>query len=311
MPQPDLVFVGHASIDTVKNLNGVKTQPGGAALYASIAAKTLCDGVAMVTAIGLDYPYKDLIYRNFPSYGVKVVNAPSTRFEIEYDENWNAHYKLAAINAGLKLTVKDVLKPLLAKAKIVHLAPMTPAKVRKMVKALKEKSPKTLVSISTCFDYLEKNPRSRRELLLAFEDADISILSEHELRLLVGAKPLTAAIRLVKAPTVVVTIGDVGALICEKGEVVMVPALVGIAKKPVDTTGAGDTWCGSFVAAYKATGDLVKSALAASAISALKCTGWNFERLLNLRFSSLDEVFEAASSYRSGGRQLTLLSFKG
>ncbi|MEM2374375.1 MAG: hypothetical protein QXI11_08045, partial [Thermoproteota archaeon] len=68
--------------------------------------------------------------------------------------------------------------------------------------------------------------------------------------------------------------------------------------------------CGAFIAAYRITGDPVKSALAASVISALKCTGWNFERLLNLRFSSLDEVFEAASSYRSGGRQVTLLSFK-
>ncbi|MEM2772140.1 MAG: hypothetical protein QXQ92_07285, partial [Candidatus Nezhaarchaeales archaeon] len=122
MLQSDLVFVGHTSIDTIKNLNGTRTQPGGAALYASIAAKTLYSRVAMVTAIGLDYPYKDLIYRNFPPYGVKIVNLPSTRFRIEYDENWNAYYKLSAINAGLKLTVKEVLKPPLDKAGIVHLA---------------------------------------------------------------------------------------------------------------------------------------------------------------------------------------------
>ncbi|MEM2213369.1 MAG: carbohydrate kinase family protein [Candidatus Nezhaarchaeales archaeon] len=310
MLQSDLVFVGHTSIDTIKNLNGTRTQPGGAALYASIAAKTLYSRVAMVTAIGLDYPYKDLIYRNFPPYGVKIVNLPSTRFRIEYDENWNAYYKLSAINAGLKLTVKEVLKPPLDKAGIVHLAPMTPAKVRRMVKALKGKNPKTLISINTCFNYLEKDPRNRRELKQAFKEADISILSEHELKLLVGPKPLTAAIRLIEAPMVVVTIGDVGALIREGDEIFMVPALTGIVKKPVDTTGAGDTWCGAFIAAYRITGDPVKSALAASVISALKCTGWNFERLLNLRFSSLDEVFEAASSYRSGGRQVTLLSFK-
>ena len=37
----DLMFIGHISIDQVEIPHGVKVQPGGAALYAAMAAKTL------------------------------------------------------------------------------------------------------------------------------------------------------------------------------------------------------------------------------------------------------------------------------
>jgi hypothetical protein len=33
-----MVFVGHISVDKVENVNGSRTQPGGAALYAVMAA---------------------------------------------------------------------------------------------------------------------------------------------------------------------------------------------------------------------------------------------------------------------------------
>ena len=36
-----IFFIGHASVDKIENINGFKIQPGGGALYAAVAAKTV------------------------------------------------------------------------------------------------------------------------------------------------------------------------------------------------------------------------------------------------------------------------------
>ena len=50
-----LVFVGHVSVDKIENINGARVQPGGAALYAAMAARTLSTNVTLISAIGKDY----------------------------------------------------------------------------------------------------------------------------------------------------------------------------------------------------------------------------------------------------------------
>jgi ribokinase len=108
----------------------------------------------------------------------------------------------------------------------------------------------------------------------------------------------------------IVTLGELGAIISrEDGDVQMVPALKFPIGKIVDTTGAGDTWCGSFLAAYKQTNNLMKSVTAASVISSIKCTGWGFSKLLNLKFKNIDEIIDYIISLREGGLQKNLLDY--
>ncbi|RLF16022.1 MAG: hypothetical protein DRJ97_02235 [Thermoprotei archaeon] len=299
------VFVGHVSVDKVRNLNGERVQPGGAALYAAMAAKSLGVEALLVTALGYDYPFKEVIYSNFPPQGIKLVEMPSTRFEIEYDDSWNAKYLKVEIGAGSKITVSDVVKPALLRSDAVHLAPMNPPKVLRMVEAIKRRAPGLKISINTCSHYLERNPRNRACLLKAAELADVTIVSDHELRLLTGVEAIAMAARKVKAKILVVTLGELGALIKEGDNVELTPALAGLVKNPVDTTGAGDVWCGAFLATYTATGDLHKATSIASILSAIKCLGWNFERISKLRFKEVDEVFELATSFKEAHQKLT------
>ena len=77
----------------------------------------------------------------------------------------------------------------------------------------------------------------------------------------------------------------------------------------VDTTGAGDVWCGAFLAAYKLTDDLMKSVTIASILSSIKCSGWNFKRLINLRFREPDEVIEYIIGMKEGGFQKRILDY--
>ena len=83
----------------------------------------------------------------------------------------------------------------------------------------------------------------------------------------------------------------------------MVPALNAPTRNVIDTTGAGDVWCGAFLAAYKLTEDLMKSVTIASIISSIKCSDWNFKRLIKLRFRKPDEVIEYIIGMKEGALQ--------
>ena len=80
-----LLFIGNVSVDRIENVNGVRVQPGGAALYAAIAAKTLFPDVHLISRIGRDYKFIDVLDL-FNSKHVKMYNMPSTSFNIKYNE---------------------------------------------------------------------------------------------------------------------------------------------------------------------------------------------------------------------------------
>jgi sugar/nucleoside kinase (ribokinase family) len=287
-----LTFVGHVSVDKVSNPNGVKVQPGGACLYSALAAKTLMKDVQIITAVGLDYPFKDVVFSNFSSIGVKLVNMPSTRFEIEYDGKWGAHYKVTFVGAGSKILVRDVTR--FPKSSHLHLSPMNPSKVLRMVKFARERLPNATLSMSTCFHYL--NSSNRRLVVKAAEDVDMVFLSELEfLRLLDVRRFSMQAFKSLKSRMAILTLGDLGALVKEGDTIHFAPALMAT-KKPKDVTGAGDTWCGAFLASYALTKDATRSASVASIIATIKCSGWGFEKLFDIRFKAVEEVFDYALS---------------
>jgi ribokinase len=105
---------------------------------------------------------------------------------------------------------------------------------------------------------------------------DVLVPNEHELAQLAGAAPgerspaeLAALARTVTSSAVVVTLGARGALVlpADDGQVTLqAPPPV----TPVDTTGAGDCFCGALAQALASTSDLrtaVRYAVAAAALS--------------------------------------------
>jgi ribokinase len=84
-----------------------------------------------------------------------------------------------------------------------------------------------------------------------------------------SADAIEAAMRSLGLPSVVVTRGAQGSLLLHQGQVTAVPAF---AVTVVDTTGAGDTFCGTLVAALSQGNALPVAARRASAAAALACT---------------------------------------
>ena len=95
---------------------------------------------------------------------------------------------------------------------------------------------------------------------------DVVIPNEHEVELLGGVDHILA----LGAKAVVVTLGSRGAKLCRPDEPdVLVPAF---RVDPVDTTAAGDAFCGGFAAALAAGSEIVDALRFAAATAALATT---------------------------------------
>jgi len=302
-----IVFIGHVSIDKVKNIYGEREQPGGAALYAAIAAKTLYEDVGIISAIGKDYKYKDVL-KMFSSRVIKEVNVPSTYFEINYDEKWNAKYVKARIGAGRYVKAETIPVHWMTRKTLFHIAPMTPSKVERIIDKIKMYTPKSMISVNSWDGYM-KDGKQRKHLISIMGKVDIMVLNEAEAKLLARTSTLTQALNQLKCKMLVVTLGSLGAIVKMNGESIMIPALTGMDLKIVDTTGAGDTWCGAFLAAYKTTEDVTKSTITASLIATIKCTGWGFEELLKLKFHSIDDVVKHVLKLKERPKQKSLIEY--
>lgn len=99
---------------------------------------------------------------------------------------------------------------------------------------------------------------------------DMLIVNEGELAVVAGNPPdLATGLARLDVPCVIVTLGARGSLARIDGQILVQPAF---SISPLDTTAAGDTFCGTLVALLARDEPLQQALLAASAASALACT---------------------------------------
>lgn len=98
---------------------------------------------------------------------------------------------------------------------------------------------------------------------------DVLIVNEGELAAITGKSGLEEALASLDVPCVVVTLGPKGSLARYKGELIRQNAFP---VKALDTTAAGDTFCGVFAAALSQSATLPEALRRASAAAALTCT---------------------------------------
>jgi len=304
------MFIGHVSIDRVENQQGVKEQAGGAALYAAIAAKTLLKNVTLVSAIGKDFKFMDTL-KLLGSNHIKTFNIPSTTFNIRYNQFGEAEYLKASYGAGSKLAASAIRTHLLTPETIVHISPLRPLKVEKIVAKIRKISPKTRISINTWIGYINRSQKNRKILKNLAREADFFILNDHEAKALTKTDTISTALTLLKSKMLIITLGNIGAITSERGMgVQMIPALHTPGRDVIDTTGAGDVWCGAFLASFQLTEDLLKSVTIASILSGIKCSAWNFQKLINLRFRNPDEVIEYVIGLKEGAVQKKISDYR-
>jgi ribokinase len=120
------------------------------------------------------------------------------------------------------------------------------------------------------------------ELLAAL---DVLIVNQGELATVAGHKgTVLQCLERLNVATVVVTLGHHGCLARHLGRLYWQPAY---RITPIDTTGAGDTFCGALVAGLSQGADLAQALRQASAAGALACTRLGAQ-------SSIPQAFEVA-----------------
>ncbi|MDH4449628.1 MAG: ribokinase [Rhodoferax sp.] len=101
---------------------------------------------------------------------------------------------------------------------------------------------------------------------------DVLVVNEGELAVVADhSGSIAECLARVAVPTVVVTLGHRGSVARHRGETLFQSAF---SIAPVDTTGAGDTFCGSLVAALSHQQPMAQALRFASASSAIACTRW-------------------------------------
>ncbi|TCO32774.1 ribokinase [Kribbella steppae] len=247
---PDVVIVGSANVDLVLPvqriprpgetvLSGVMTRgPGGKGANQAVASARAGARTAIVASLGMD-DAGDLLRDALSGAGVDLSlvssssSTPTGTAIITVDDS-GENSIVVAPGANGELTLSEEAARVVGRAKIVLSQLEIPFA--------------TVQEAAATSSYFILNAAPAAELsddLLA--DVDLLVVNETEAEMIAGAD---RSALLKRVPAAVVTLGGAGAVILTRGgDEIEVP---GVQVDVVDTTAAGDTFCGVLAAALSA-----------------------------------------------------------
>jgi ribokinase len=287
---PAVTVVGSLNLDLVVGVDRLPgrgetvigtstiTGPGGKGANQAAAAAALCDDVAMVGRVGDDMTGQrlvaDLSDRGVLTFAVLTTpDTPSGTASVAVESGSGENLIVVAPGANAALSPADVQIRAVHDADIVLAQLETPLETVRA--ALQHASGRTVLNPAP--------PRSLSRRLL--ELVDVLVPNEWELARLAGAQPspreadeLAVLARELTDRDVVVTLGARGALVVPASgatSVVRPPPV-----RAVDTTGAGDCFCGALAVALAQAEPLIDAVRYAVTAAALSTTARGARGLL-------------------------------
>lgn len=247
---PRVWVVGNLTLDDVVLPDGSTAMGlcGGNALYAARGARAWQDAVGVVSRIGFDWPGHHAAALR--SLGLELhlteVSSPSIHNWALYEAAETRQFVLwRASGTHLEQSPRATELPPMHGAVACHIAPMPLSVQRELVAAIRNRVP--VLTLDPHEDEIAAHERDTLDLLPALS---AFMPSAQEARLLFGSDDMEAAARAFwreGASVVAIKMGAAGSIVTTgDGSIRHVPALeVAVA----DPTGAGDAYCGGFVAA--------------------------------------------------------------
>ncbi len=253
----DLVVAGKLAIDELSfKAKEAKPVLGGSAAHVALAAATMGSKVAIVSAIGEDFPerfIRVLESKNIDLSGVVYRKGQSSHFWADFASdgtmtNYSLHF-----GVGNQLSFRHFNR-LIKQTRAVHLGILPPHLQRALIKRVYHKGP--LLSMTTIFHQAQT---LRDKIVPQLSYLDILFLNAKEAMYLTGASDTKEAIKHLgtQVPLVVVTQGPDGCIVYHDKKVQHIHSYK---VREIDATGAGDSFAGAFLSSYLKDKDIVKAA---------------------------------------------------
>ena len=268
---PSLVCVGNLTIDETVDPEGIRTiSAGGDAIYAALAAQLARARARVLAPLGTDTPAALAEAVELSGTDLTLLprrDAPTVRNLVSYAADGTRCWTLVSGHQHfevMSVQPADLTADTLAADGILLSAMAIGAQLR--LAAWLRPRTQAVIYFDPQEDYVAGNVDG---LLAAVGACDVFLPSEVEARALAQTSDLEAAARtfLDLGPSVVVIKrAERGCLVATADGVTTVPA---DRVEAVDSTGAGDAFCGAFAAAQLAGADPVSAAETAVAVARL------------------------------------------
>lgn len=288
VPQIDLVVVGSYSYDHLSNpIHGEGWSIGGSGAYASLGAALNGARVGWIGFMPMSIADEDVavIGSKIDLAGMRRELDADIRFDIEYDHDWNATYRVDGVDPEARLSFAD-FPTVYESARGIHLCAVARVGIQlEFVAGIRERHLPMLLSASTA----RRSIKTERESVIALlQQVELFMLNQEEAMLLTQQSSLDDACRelenLAGETTICITRGEKGVIILAQGNRHSLPVFPVQVK---DTTGAGDTFSGSFAATYLKSRDVSEAAICGICTASLTVEDWGIHALMRAKPSDI------------------------
>jgi sugar/nucleoside kinase (ribokinase family) len=263
-----LITAGNLSLDDTVNPDGeASAAPGGDALYSAVGAALWRCPVSALSRVGVDYPVEFL--ERIAGLGIdietlRVVAGPSVHYRITNTPSGGREYEhLTPARRLDELSPQGADLDAVSGASWVHVAAMPLDRQEAVIARCRAED--VPYSLDPHEEYIVGHETRLGDLV----SGSVFMPSELEVALMFpdlaarrqpAAMAQTAADRLLDmgARTVAIKLGADGCLVADADGRAALPAL---AIEVVDSTGAGDAFCGGFLAGHLRSGSLLAAAV--------------------------------------------------
>ena len=264
----DIVTVGWLTMDDIVLPNGTcqKHVIGGGALYSAIGARIWHDRVGIHSVTGEKYikhVTDEIRKRGLDVTGLNAIRGNGLELWILHETETDKQQvpKLTSSTAEEMDAGRRSLPEAYRGSRGFHIAPQTPASSIANVRFLSSFDSKPIITLDILADgYIDASQYLDLNFL---ESISAFIPSQEEVQRIWHPKSLSEWMKENAAAynrCIAVKLGGNGSLVCEgpNAPVLRVPAL---SVKTLDTTGAGDSYCGGFLAGLVAGRPVLESAV--------------------------------------------------